>query len=485
MTGPNILVISSDQQRWDALGVASSFVHTPHLDRLAGQGVRFTQGFCAAPICVPTRAAMATGLPVSATGCWSSAQPYHGHIPTWHHMLRDLGYRTASVGKLHFRSSDDDNGFVDEINPVHVINGIGHPYCILRDPPAPLEDPGDFVRDVGWGESGYTRYDRGVADAATDWLSRAGDRAGDKAGDNGGGPFGLFVSFAAPHYPLVAPEAYQPLYPPEKVPLPNPYVPPPDVHPVVANHPIALGMHNVQPYSPLMRDADHVRALRAYYYGLVSFLDDNVGKVLSALDTAGLAENTLVLFVSDHGEMLGDLGLWTKGQMFEASVRVPFLMRGPGLAQGVIRDTPVGHTDIYATIARAVGVTPDGGRTGRALQDLVEAEDPDRAVLIEYHDHGAVTGMTGLRWDRWKYVHYAGYRPMLFDLVADPAEETDLATDPGFADVLADCDAKLRSMVDPDETNARAFTDQRARIEELGGEAYLRSLPQMHYTPMD
>jgi len=416
---------------------------------------------------------MATGLPVSQTRCWSSVEPYRGHIPTWHHLLRDMGYLTASAGKLHFRSSEDDNGFVEEILPVHVVGGIGHPYTVLRDPPAVTEDPGDFVRDTGWGESGYTRYDRAVAAAAADWLARRGADA----------PFGLFVSFAAPHYPLVAPEAYRALYPADSVPLPEAYVAPPGVHPVVADHPVTWAMERTMPYNPEFRDADHVREIRAYYYGLVSFLDDNVGQILHALDAAGLAERTLVLFVSDHGEMLGDLGLWTKSQMFEGSTRVPVLMRGPGMPAGAVRETPVGHTDIYPTVARAAGAEV-GNRPGRALQEFAVAEDPDRAVLSEYHDFGAITGISMLRWRRWKYVHYAGHRPQLFDLAADPMELRDLGEDPDHAVVRADCAARLWQMVDPDAASAQAFADQKEKIAELGGEDHIRSLPQMHYMPM-
>lgn len=478
MSQPNILVITSDQQRPDALGCVRSFVKTPNLDRLASEGVRFSKGYTSSPICVAGRACLATGLEVHQNRCWSSCEPYHGQFRSWHHMLRDHGYDTTSIGKLHFRSTEDDNGFDEEIYPVHVVNGIGHPYCILRRPSVLMDEIADFVDDIGWGESSYTQYDRAVANTSAEWLHDRAKSGSDK-------PWGTYVSFVAPHHPLVAPEEFKDLYPPEDLPLPYAYVPPPNPHPSVHAHPAVKAMEDCMHYHRLMKDEAFVRQLCAYYWGLVSSLDKNVGIVLDALEESGQAENTLVIFSSDHGEMLGDRGVWTKSHLYESSIGVPMIARGPGFPTGHVCDTPVTLVDVFPTIAEAISAPGEAaGLPGAAMQKFAESENPDRSIISAYHDYGAITGFTALRWKNWKYNHFAGYEPQLFDLDADPHELRDLASDPAHAGIRAACDARLREHVDPDAASDLAFADQEIKIAALGGEEKLRNAEQLHYTPM-
>ncbi len=179
MSRPNILFLMSDEHAREALGCyGHEFVQTPNLDRLAGRGTRFTQAYTPSPVCVPARAALATGRYVHQNRCWSNAEAYDGSIPSWGHRLRGAGYRTLSFGKLHFRSSADDNGFDREILPLHIRDEKGWVRGLLRRHPAPFDCSG-FGRDIGPGECDYTHYDRSVCAAACDWLGQESQRVSD------------------------------------------------------------------------------------------------------------------------------------------------------------------------------------------------------------------------------------------------------------------------------------------------------------------
>ncbi len=344
--------------------------------------------------------------------------------------------------------------------PTHVIDGKGYPFVLLRPEAKKMDRIEDFVNCVGWGESDYTRHDEAVARRTGQWLK---DHGGD-------GPWSLFVSFVTPHHPLVVPDRFRDAYPPDRVPLPETYVAPPNIHPSVKAHPATSALEGNLHYAEFIRDEKHVRELRTYYMALTTFLDECVGRVLDALEDTGQLDNTLILFTSDHGEMLGDLGIWTKSQMYEGSVRVPLIAAGPGFPAGKVSDATCSHLDIYATLTRSAGVKQDGTRSGRALQDAAKIDGLDgRSVISSYHDYGSITGTTMLRWKNWKYVHHSGFAPQLFDLNADPHEIRDLVPDGLHQEVVSDCSEKLRQHLDPDSANALAFEDQRHLIEALGG----------------
>ena len=212
------------------------------------------------------------------------------------------------------------------------------------------------------------------------------------------------------------------------------------------------------------------RALAAYF-GLVSFVDDNVGKLVRALDAAGLAATTRVLYTSDHGDNLGTRRLWGKSTMYEESAGVPILLAGPDVPEGSVCREPVSLVDCFPTIVAGAGLpvhSVDRELPGVCLLDVVRAA-PRRTVLSEYHAAGAATGAFLIRKGPFKYVHYAGMPPQLFDLDADPQETRDLAREAGYAGLVADCERELRRVVDPEAADALAKADQAARIAALGG----------------
>jgi choline-sulfatase len=473
MPPSNVIVIMTDELRRDFLGCyGNAIVKTPHLDSLAAHGARFDAAYTPSPICVPARAAIATGRYVHETRCWSNAQPYPGTPDSWHHKMRDAGRKMSSIGKLHFRSTEDDNGFSEEIRPLHVRNGLGWVQGLLRDD-MDMFDASGFASHIGPGDDPYTQYDRAVCDQTLDWIKTQAETAADA-------PWGLYVSFLRPHYPLTCPPEFYDLYDPETVPMPRAGTPGSGI-----DHPILQGMRQSCDFDAPFTDETRKIAV-ASYYGLCSFVDDMVGKIMNALEQCGLDQSTTVIFTSDHGECLGDRGFWTKMVMYEEASAVPLIMAGPGIERGVHK-SPVSLIDLYPTVLDLAGVDAgkDTPRHARSLLDTMQDPAPERPVLSEYHDYGAQTGMFMLRHDRWKLVVYPGYQSQLYDLQDDPGETRDLGSDPAFASVLGEMMAAMRTIADPDQVNAQAFADQATRIEELGGRDAIRAMPGFDHTPVE
>lgn len=475
MMGKNLLCIMSDEHSRRILGCyGNEVVQTPNLDRLAATGTLFENAYCNSPICVPSRASFATGRHVHETGHWDNSFPYHGEPRGWGHRLLDLGHRVDAIGKLHYRGSDDPNGFDNEILPLHVLGGRGDVQGMIRRPPPRRSGTRQLAGDAGEGESTYIRYDRDIRDAACAWLRKAGRNPPSR-------PWVLFVSFVCPHFPLVAPPEYFRRYPLEDVPVPQLRAPG-----EFPDHPVIRKLREAQDYEDHFRDERHVRAAIAAYYGMVTFLDDNIGRVLDTLEAEGLATDTQVLYTSDHGDNLGARTLWGKSNMYEESAGVPLIMQGADVPAGKRVGTPVSLIDAYPTILAAVGVrtTPEeGGLPGRALLEIAGGAAPDRTVFAEYHAVASITGMFMVRFGRFKYVHHEGYRPQLFDLEADPLETRDLGSEPGRKAVVAEGDRRLRQVCDPTAATASAFADQDRRIAELGGEDHVRAMGSFPYTP--
>jgi choline-sulfatase len=470
----NLLFILSDEHQRDIAGCYGDRVaRTPNIDAIAARGARFTNAYTPCPICVPARAALATGRWVHVTKAWDNAAPYHGELPSWHHRLRANGHRVVSIGKLHFRATDDDNGFSEEILPLHVLDATGDLIGMLREPPAKRAAMPALAASAGPGPSTYNDYDSAIAAAACRWIADAAGRRGEK-------PWALFVSFVRPHFPLTAPPEFYARFPPDRMPMPRLRDSGRPRHPAVA------ALRAIMNYDDYFADESAVRRAVAAYYALVSFLDDNIGKVLAALDAAGLTASTRVIYTTDHGDNLGARGLWGKSVMYEESAAIPLVAAGAGVTPGTVVDTPVSLVDIYRTALEAVGcpVSEDErALPSRSLWDIAAGARPARTVLSEYHAAASVTGSFMIRHGRWKYIHHVGYRPELYDLEAEPGETADLAERPECASVLAECKAALLRVCDPEAVNAEAFADQRRRIAAHGGRDAIIARGDYGYTP--
>ncbi|MGK7864937.1 sulfatase-like hydrolase/transferase [Falsiroseomonas sp. E2-1-a4] len=474
MSGKNVLFIMSDEHSKRVAGCyGNTLVRTPNIDRLAEQGTVFDAAYTPCPICVPARAAFATGQYVHDTGNWDNAFPYTGEPEGWGHRLLAEGHRCDSIGKLHYQSTQNLNGFGQEIVPLHVLNGRGDLQGMLRRPPPRRPSTAQLAGDAGEGESSYTGYDRTIRDAAVQWLRETAAQPPDK-------PWCLFVSFVCPHFPLIAPPEFFRMYDPAQFTLPQ--LRGAGEFP---DHPVVRKLREVQNYEDHFRDEAHVRTAMAAYYGMVSFLDDNIGQVLDALATTGLDRDTLVVYTSDHGDNLGARTLWGKSNMYEESAGVPMVLRGPGIPQGRRVATPVSLLDSYQTIVETVGISStEPGLPGHSLADLARGpEQPDRTAFSEYHAVGSLTGIFMVRFGQWKYTHYEGYQPELYDLNTDPLETRDLSGSPAHAAVLTEAGRRLRAICDPTEVTARAFADQARAIAANGGEEAVLKSGNFPYTP--
>ena len=215
-------------------------------------------------------------------------------------------------------------------------------------------------------------------------------------------------------------------------------------------------------------------------------MDSCVGRVLAALDDCGLSDSTTVIYSSDHGENLGNKGLWGKSVLYEDSTAVPLIIAGPDVSAGERVSAPVSLVDVYPTIIECAGEVSDPGdeaRPGTSLLSIAAGDVPERTVLSEYHASGSITGEFMVRVGRWKCMYYVGYDPQLFDMEADPYETQDLASDPTHAETLAMCEAELRKIIDPEAANDLAFQDQAAKIEALGGLDVIFQRQEHGYTP--
>ncbi len=455
-TPSNLIVLMSDEHTAKIMGCAGHpFVRTPHLDRLAARGTRFASAYTNSPICVPARASFATGRYGHQTGHWDNATPYCGEPESWGHHLQRNGNPVGSIGKLHYRNADDPVGLDFQQIPMHVVEGVGDLLGCLREPLPRRWKSRDLADGAGPGETSYTAYDRQVTDGAVEWLAQRGTGAAD------GKPWTLFVSMVAPHFPLTAPQEFYDLYAPMRL-MPNKPVREDD-------HPWLKALRHCFVYDNFT-DEKTCAALTAYY-GLVSFMDANVGRILDAVDAAGLTGSTRIVYVSDHGDNMGERDLWGKSNLYEEAAAVPLIVAGPGVPQGKVCATPASLVDIFPTVLDSAGLDAnDPDLPGRSLLQLAnEPEDRDRVAFSEYHAAGAIAAAFMIRKGSWKYIHYAGMEPQLFDLAADPGELHDLGCSPEHAHIRADLHAELLKICDPETVDRRARADQTAIVAAHGG----------------
>lgn len=459
MKAKNLLFIISDQHQAAAMGCAGHpLVQTPNLDRLAAGGTRFSNAYTNCPICVPARASLATGQYVHRIGNWDNGFPYDGGVPNWGHRLKAAGRHVDSIGKLHFRSAEDDNGFTAEIEPLHVVDGIGDPASGIRDGSVKRDwRPG--IIEAGPRDSTYQQYDIRNRDNAIRWLQEH---------QNDETPWALFLSFVTPHPPWFAPPETYERYPHEAIQLPPQWE--------------QSGWPRRPTYDHMRRffsceqsfDEATIRRLHATYYGICTFLDQQIGLVMTALDELNLRGSTRVIYTSDHGEHLGARGIYGKFTMYEEACAIPFIMSGPDVPAGKVVDTPISLVDCHPTVLEALGcprAEADESLPGESLWRIAAADSQDRTVFSEYHAVGSPSAYYMLRDRRYKYIYHVAGPPQLFDLAADPHEVDDLALQPDASAqrLLAEYEAKLRAILDPEAVDRQAKADQERKIASLGG----------------
>jgi choline-sulfatase len=474
MKPKNILYIMSDQHQGKASGCyGHPFVKTPNIDALAARGTRFTTAYTNSAICVPARAVIATGQYVFKTGYWCNAHPYQGHTKSWHHMLADNGIAATSIGKLHFSNDRDDTGFAEQIIPMHVVEGKGDLRSCIKRPMTGSMKASKTMTDIGPGESPYTKYDHDIAQRTCAWLR-------DRAGKPGAKPFVGFVSFVCPHPPYIAPREFYEMYPTDSIPTPKLSAPDAVTHPWIQK------MERNRNYNDFVTEESR-RVLLASYYGCISYLDYNIGKVLACLDECGMRDDTLVIYTSDHGDNLGTRRLFGKSNMYEEAAFIPMIVAGPGVPEGKVSATPVTLLDVAPTMLHGAGLKDTAGQFGMPGVSLLDvagaASNPDRVAFCEYYAAAADRAAFMIRKGRYKYIHYVGYEPELFDLQSDPEELSDLAGKATHQETVRQYEAILRGIVDPEAADEEAYRCQTALVDANGGRDALTSRGKYEGTP--
>ena len=456
------------------LGVSGhEFVKTPNLDKLAKDGSFFENAYCNSPICVPSRAILATGRYNAEIGYWDNADPYDGKIISWGHRVVDANCDAVSIGKLHFVDDQAPTGFSEQINPLNVVGGVGDLLGLIRQELPVRKGAANMAKDVGSGETTYSNYDKNIAKDAQNWIINR--KSTDK-------PWVLFVSFVCPHFPLIAPQEFYDMYPENEMPWPLLYK-----QEERSDHPYYVAMRKCMNYDDYF-DEEKVRKATSAYFGLCSFLDKNIGDVLSTLDNSEFADNTNVIYTSDHGDALGMRGMWGKSTMFEESAGIPMIIRGPDIPKGKKIKTPVSLVDVFPTVIDNLKLTnhkDDRNLPGKSLIEIANNQDDyERIVLSEYHAAASPVGAFMLRKGKFKYVYFAeGYKPQLFDLENDEFEEHDLSKNPKYKDILDTFYKDLLKICDPEEVNKRAKKEQKQKIEKYGGVNKILSRGDFGYSP--
>lgn len=460
MSSPNILLCMADQLPAATVGAyGHPLVQTPNIDSLAEAGTTFEAAYCNCPICGPSRSSMVTGRAVAKVGAFDNGSDFAASVPTFMHHLRRAGYETLLAGKMHFVGPDQLHGFERRLTPEI------YPSSFVWTPDwrrGAYANPGTAVDQLA--EAGVCDwsmqldYDEEVSFRALEALRDLARRRQE------GRPFFLCASFTHPHDPFIITREWWELYDHRDIEPPAaPSVPMQEMHPY--NQWLQIH-HMVDVYPP---DEHAVFASRHAFYGMVSYLDHQVGRLLGELERLGMADDTVVLFTSDHGEMLGEHGMWFKRTYFDSSTRVPLLVRGPSAASNTRVAQTVSLIDLFPTLLEIAGLEEreqvQEDVAGDSLCQLLQGGDPDWKdyALGEYYSEGVCQPMRMAVRDQLKYVYVHQEKPQLFDLAADPHEQHNCVADPAYAERLGFLTNLVHHGWDPDAMRARVLESQQQR----------------------
>ena len=454
---PNILILMVDQLNGTLFPDGPApWLHAPHLKRLAARSARFANAYTGSPLCAPGRASFMAGQLPRRTRVYDNAAEFASDIPTYAHHLRRAGYATALSGKMHFVGPDQLHGFEQRLTTDIYPADFGWTPD-YRKPGERIDwwyhNMGS-VTGAGVAEiSNQMEYDDEVAHFAKMKLYDLGRRNDDR-------PWMLTVSFTHPHDPYVARKKYWDLYETcEHLQPEVPAIPYEDQD----NH--AKRIFDANNWREFDITEEDIRKSRQAYFANISYLDDKIGEIFEALEGTRQSENTAILFVSDHGDMLGERGLWFKMNFFEGSARVPLMVAGPGIAPGLI-ETPVSTMDVTPTVADIAGIdlTEVAPWTdGETLVPLTQGIPRETPVLMEYAAEASYAPLVGIRQDQWKYIHCELDPPQLFDLESDPHEQVNLADDPDYAEESARFAAEVAARWDMAAYDAEVRQSQARR----------------------
>ena len=447
---PNIVFICSDQHAFRYAGYAGHpIVKTPNMDRIAEHGVVFTNTYCGSPVCAPSRASLMTGMYPSDVGSYCNSTVWDGSHPTWGTRLSEVGYDCRATGKFDLHD-DFPRGFKE----IDVINGHGRRpdiTSLFRRPPCYRIGEREGVDGAPRNER---HEDAKKTDVALDFIR--GESLDLET------PWLFYLGLSEPHPKFVALQKYWDMYAEVDMDLPD--IRADDLEEL---HLVYQAMrHFKRVASPISED--RIRRARVGYYGMIAELDEYIGQVWDALEATGQLQNTIFIYTSDHGEALGEHGMWYKNNLYENAAHVPLVMAGPGLPQGAVVDTPMAHVDLVATLLDLAGVLAPELR-GHSLLPLIEGSASEHPgwTYTESHSEGNCTGSFLIRKGDWKYIHFTWYDDLLFNVKEDPGEFHNRVQDPDAQDVLSELRGILNGLVDTEQITRDAFAAQDRRLKEL------------------
>jgi choline-sulfatase len=453
----NILFLMADQLAATFLpAYGNRAVKSPNIDALAAKAAVFDSCYCASPLCAPSRFTMMAGAAVSRIGAYDNAAEFSAGTPTFAHYLRAAGYRTALAGKMHFCGPDQLHGFEERLTTDIYPADFGwtpdweHPE--IR--PSWYHNMGSVTESGTCVRSNQLDFDDEVTYAARRHifdLARSGD----------GRPFCLAVSWTHPHDPYAnLPELFD-LYRDDEIPMPSVTAGDVPLDPHTARLRHVSDMDNYQ-----IGETDIRRARRAYLAS-ISYIDRQVGTVLQALRESGLEDDTIVILTADHGDMLGERGLWYKMTWFENACRIPLIVSAPGKFAARHIAGSASHLDLLPTLAEIAadgkGFTPAAAIDGQSLLGALSGgTGPDEAIG-EYCGEGAIAPLVMIRRAQWKFVHTPSDPDQLYDLASDPLEKQNLAADPAAAETVAAFRAEVKRRWNLERLKEQVIDSQRRR----------------------
>jgi choline-sulfatase len=457
-TRPNILLIMGDEHPVFMTGCyGHRSVKTPNLDALAARGAVFDAAYCPSPICAPSRAAMMAGRHVHTLEVWDNAAPFRCDWPTFAHSFSAAGYRTILCGKMHFVGPDQLHGFgerwIEDIYPATF------DWTRSNRNEVAVNDGGqrvDRVYEAGPGRTGDMDYDDEVMALAETGLREIGH-------DTERPPFLMCVSFTTPHYPFRAPEAYWDQYSDADVDLPSV---PEDY--ADREHTYVKWLRRLGGFDHLVPD-EVCRAARRAVMGRITLLDDYIGRLMDALTDTGLLDNTLVVYASDHGDMMGEHGLWYKNAAYEWSSRAPWIVAGPGIPRGRIPE-PVSLLDMGPTLCGLATIPPVYPVSdGRDLSDLLwrQRESGPGLAIMENYGEGVRRGWRMVRRGPYKLTYVPGCESELYNLADDPDEWHNLIHDTRLQDVRRELEALAMEAWEPDRCDEQRWQSEERRLAIL------------------
>ena len=455
MTRPNILIIMVDQLNGTLFPDGpADWLHAPNLKKLAAKSTRFANAYTASPLCAPGRASFMSGLLPSRTGVYDNAAEFASSIPTYAHHLRRAGYQTCLSGKMHFVGPDQMHGFEERLTTDIYPADFGWTPDYRK--------PGERID--WWYHNMGSVTGAGVAEITNqmEYDDEVAYHANRKLYDLSRGhddrPWCLTVSFTHPHDPYVARKKYWDLYEdcahlmPQVGPIPYDQQ---DAH--------SQRILDANDHENFTISEDDIRRSRRAYFANISYLDDKIGELLQTLEDT--RQEATILFVSDHGDMLGERGLWFKMTFFEGSARVPLMIASPDLPAGLVTD-PVSTIDVTPTLCDLAGIDMSEvapWTTGKTLLPTAKGTTRDAPVAIEYAAEASYAPLVCLRYGKWKYTRCTLDPEQLFDLEADPHELTNLADDPAHQGTLTQLRAKSEARWDLAQFDAAVRQSQACR----------------------